>query len=54
MKAGYVRNIKQNPRVRLKLREGFRARWQPARRTCSGTMIRASASAGLLVRCLAA
>ena len=27
MKAGYVRNIKQNPRVRLKLREGFRARW---------------------------
>jgi len=22
-----VRNIKQNPRVRLKLREGFRARW---------------------------
>ena len=27
MKAGYVRNIKQNPRVRLKLSEGFRARW---------------------------
>src|SRR6266478_7054434 len=27
MKAGYVRNIKENPRVRLKLREGFRARW---------------------------
>jgi deazaflavin-dependent oxidoreductase (nitroreductase family) len=27
MKAGYVRNIKQNPRVRLKLRERFRARW---------------------------
>ena len=27
MKAGYVRNIKQNPRVRLKLREAFRARW---------------------------
>jgi deazaflavin-dependent oxidoreductase (nitroreductase family) len=27
MKAGYIRNIKQNPRVRLKLREGFRARW---------------------------
>jgi deazaflavin-dependent oxidoreductase (nitroreductase family) len=23
MKAGYVRNIKENPRVRLKLREGF-------------------------------
>jgi deazaflavin-dependent oxidoreductase (nitroreductase family) len=27
MKAGYVRNIRQNPRVRLKLHEGFRARW---------------------------
>jgi deazaflavin-dependent oxidoreductase (nitroreductase family) len=27
MKAGYVRNIKQNPRVRLKLREGFGTRW---------------------------
>ena len=27
MKAGYVRSIKQNPRVRLKLREGFRAQW---------------------------
>ena len=27
MNAGYVRNIAHNPRVRLKLREGFRARW---------------------------
>ena len=27
MKAGYVRNIAQNPRVRLKLHKGFRARW---------------------------
>jgi deazaflavin-dependent oxidoreductase (nitroreductase family) len=27
MKAGYVRNIAHNPRVRLKLREGIRARW---------------------------
>ena len=27
MKAGYVRNIATNPRVRLKLREGLRARW---------------------------
>jgi deazaflavin-dependent oxidoreductase (nitroreductase family) len=25
--AGYVRNIANNPRVRLKLRDGFRARW---------------------------
>jgi hypothetical protein len=28
MKAGYVRNIERDPRVRLKLREGFRARWR--------------------------
>lgn len=27
MKAGYVRNIEANPRVRLKLRQGFLARW---------------------------
>jgi deazaflavin-dependent oxidoreductase (nitroreductase family) len=27
MKAGYVRNIARNGRVRLKLRAGFRARW---------------------------
>ena len=27
MKAGYVRNIASHPRVRLKLREGLRARW---------------------------
>jgi len=27
MKAGYVRNIQHDPRVRLKLREGFRTRW---------------------------
>lgn len=27
MKGGYVRNIAQNPRVRLKLRDGLRARW---------------------------
>ena len=26
-KAGYVRNIVDNPRVRLKLRDGLRARW---------------------------
>jgi deazaflavin-dependent oxidoreductase (nitroreductase family) len=26
-KAGYVRNIEANPHVRLKLREGFLARW---------------------------
>ena len=27
MKAGYVRNVKENPRVRVKLRKGFGARW---------------------------
>ena len=27
MKAGYDRNIERDPRVRLKLREGFRTRW---------------------------
>lgn len=27
MKAGYVRNIASNPRVRLKLRSGFATRW---------------------------
>ncbi len=27
MNAGYVRNIESNPRVRVKMREGFRARW---------------------------
>ncbi len=27
MKAGYVRNIERDPRVRMKLREGFRMRW---------------------------
>jgi len=27
MKAGYVRNLVRHPRVRVKLREGFRARW---------------------------
>src|SRR5437879_966184 len=28
MKAGYVRNLVRHPRVRLKLREGFRVRWR--------------------------
>ncbi len=27
MKAGYILNIARNPRVRLKLRDGLRARW---------------------------
>ena len=27
MKAGYIRNISSNARVRLKLRDGLRARW---------------------------
>lgn len=28
MKAGYVRSIEQNPRVRIKLRDGLRSRWR--------------------------
>jgi deazaflavin-dependent oxidoreductase (nitroreductase family) len=28
MKAGYVRNIQHDPRVRLKLRDGLRTRWR--------------------------
>jgi deazaflavin-dependent oxidoreductase (nitroreductase family) len=28
MKAGYVRNVERDPRVRLKLREGLRYRWR--------------------------
>src|SRR2546430_3344641 len=27
MKAGYVRNVASNPQVRLKMRDGLRARW---------------------------
>ena len=27
MKAGYVRNVQSNPRVRLKLRDGLMSRW---------------------------
>lgn len=49
LKAGYVRNIVGNPRVRLRFRDGQRARWHagtPARRTCFPTTIRASAKCG--------
>jgi deazaflavin-dependent oxidoreductase (nitroreductase family) len=35
-KAGYVRNIAKNPRVRVKLREGLRARWH----TGTATLLR--------------
>lgn len=31
MEAGYVRNIVDNPRVRVKLRQGLRARWRTGR-----------------------
>jgi deazaflavin-dependent oxidoreductase (nitroreductase family) len=31
--AGYVRNIQHNPNVRVKLREGFLARWRTGRAT---------------------
>ncbi len=49
--AGYVRNIACDPRVRLKLRDGWRSRWHPARLTYCQRTIRASASGGWRVRC---
>ncbi|HEY1239946.1 MAG TPA: nitroreductase/quinone reductase family protein [Bryobacteraceae bacterium] len=33
MEAGYVRNITHNPRVRVKVREGFRMRWKAGNAT---------------------
>jgi len=51
VKAGYVRNIQTNPRIRLKLREGVRARWYNGTATM---MMRASGSGGLRVSCLRA
>ena len=51
MKAGYIRNIAANPRVRLKLRHGILARAGiRARRTCFRTMIHARGSAGSRIR----
>ncbi len=54
VKAGYVRNIQTNPRVRLKLREGVRFAGITARHICSRKMIPGSASGGLLLNCRAA
>ncbi len=58
VKAGYVRNIQTNPRVRLKLREncvkGFAFAGTTARRICFRKMIPGSASGGLLLNCRAA
>ena len=54
VKAGYVRNIQTNPRVRLKLREDFALAGITARRTSSTMMMRASGSGGLRVSCLRA
>ncbi len=52
-KAGYVRNIAGNPRVRLKLRDGLaRARGgTPGRPMCFRTMMHESANAGLRTWC---
>jgi deazaflavin-dependent oxidoreductase (nitroreductase family) len=46
MKAGYVRNIVSNPRVRLKLRDGLRARWYTGAAHARLMMIRGSDSSG--------
>ena len=53
-KAGYVRNIVANPRVRLKLRDGHGLAGTPAQPTCFPKMIHARASAGYRISCLAA
>jgi deazaflavin-dependent oxidoreductase (nitroreductase family) len=61
-KAGYVRNIAQNPRVRVKLRDGLRSRWHTgtahvladddplARQRWLGSQVRGSASNAAAVR----
>src|SRR5882724_8745661 len=54
MKAGYVRNIAQNPRVRLKLRQGFRARWYTGTAHVLSDDDPRSGSAGSPVSCQAA
>jgi deazaflavin-dependent oxidoreductase (nitroreductase family) len=61
-KAGYVRNIAQNPRVRVKLRNGLKSRWHTgtahvlpdddplARQRWLGSQVRGSASNAAAVR----
>jgi deazaflavin-dependent oxidoreductase (nitroreductase family) len=53
LKAGYVRNIERDPRVRLKLREGFRTRWHTGTAPCSPTTTLVSANAGWRISCQA-
>jgi len=52
-KAGYVRNIEANPRVRLKLREGFRSRGHTGTAHILLMMIRVRGRIGWLDRCAA-
>jgi deazaflavin-dependent oxidoreductase (nitroreductase family) len=61
-KAGYIRNIARNPRVRMKLRNGLRSRWHTgtahlladddplARQHWLGSQVRGSASNAAAVR----
>ena len=54
MNAGYVRNIAHNPRVRLKLREGFLARWRTGTAHVLSDDGPGTSSAGLRDSCLGA
>jgi F420H(2)-dependent quinone reductase len=53
-KAGYVCNIAVSPQVRLKLRDGLRARWYTGTAHLLSEDDRASANAGSRISCLAA
>src|SRR5438270_6270171 len=54
MKAGYVRNVAQNPRVRLKLRDGIRAHWYIGTAHLLTDDDPHGANAGLAIKCLEA
>ena len=53
-KAGYVRNIMNNPRVRLNFAKGSKRDGTLAQRTCFLMMTRANASNGSRIKCVAA
>jgi len=51
MKAGYVRNVASNPRVRLKMRDGLRARWYTGTAHLLSDDEPRDANAGSLITC---